>query len=65
MTQGGVPVVFDGVVTSTEEYVGDLGPAILDGLVQNVQDPVLFYRPVGFLEKGIELIVPALTALFA
>ena len=62
--QRGVPVVLDRVVATTKEHVGDLGPAILNGLMENVEDPVFLNGPVGFFEKRVELVMPTLTALF-
>ena len=60
-----VPVVLDGVVATAKQHVGDLSPAVLNRLMKDVEDPVLLYGPVRFFEKGVELVVPTLTALFA
>ena len=33
--------------------------------MEDVEDPVFLNRPVGFLEKGIQLVMPALPTLLA
>lgn len=38
---------------------------VLEGLVQDEQNPVLLLRPLVLLKKRIELVVPPLAALFA
>lgn len=63
--QGRVPVVLDGVIGAAKEYGGDSSPTILDGLVQDKENPVFFYTPQSFFQKRIQLIVPAFSALLA
>ena len=65
LAKGRVPVVLDGVVAAAKEDVSDFSPSILNGLVENVEYPVFFNRPICFLEERIQLVVPALTALLA
>ena len=65
LAQGRVPVVLDGVVAAAQQDVGDLSPPVLHCLVQDVEDPVLLDRPVGFLQQGVQLVMPTLSALLA
>ena len=60
-----VPIVLDGVVAASQEHIGDLGPSVLHGLVQDVENPLFLLCPLGLLEQRIELVVPAFTALLA
>ena len=61
----GVPVILDSVIAAAEQSVGDFGPVVLKGLVQDVQNPFLLLRPLVFLKKRIELVVPPLATLFS
>jgi len=63
--QSGVPVVLDRVVRATQKEVGDLRPTIIEVLVKEEEYPIFFNRPSDFLQKRVELVVPALAALLA
>ena len=65
MGEDRVPIVLDGVIAAAQQHSSDLSPAISDGLVQDEEDPVLLHCPVRFLEEGVQLVVPALTALLS
>lgn len=65
MAKGGVPVVLDRVVTAAKQDVGDFGPAIVYGLLENEKNPVLFYGPRPLFAQGIQLVVPSLAALLS
>ena len=58
-----VPVILDRVVGSAFEELRDFGPLVSDFLSRFVDDPVFFDRPVGLVDFGIQVIVPALAAL--
>lgn len=45
------------------QHLGNLGPAVAQHLVGLPDDTVLFLGPAGLLHLGIEVVVPALTAL--
>ena len=60
-----VPIVLDGVVAASQEHIGDLGPSVLHGLVQDVENPLFLLCPLGLLEQRIKLVMPAFTALLA
>lgn len=64
VAQGGDPVVFDRVVAAADKNVGDLGPAIVNGFLEDKKDPVFFDAPRTFLAQGVQLVVPPFTALF-
>lgn len=45
------------------QHLGDLGPAVAEHLVGLTDDAVLLLRPAGLLYLGVEVVMPALTAL--
>lgn len=47
------------------EQLGDLGPAVSQQAVGLVDDKVLLSRPRGLLHIGVEVVVPAFSALLA
>ena len=62
----GVPVVLDGVVCAALKDVCDVSPLVGVIAVQQVENPLFFECPDCLpLYHGIEVVVPALTALFA
>ena len=60
-----VPVILDRVVCATLEHLGDFGPLVVHNSVHQEQDPLLLLVPVDLLDAGVEVVVPALTALFS
>ena len=58
-------MVFDRVVSATFENLGDFSPLVVDNSVHEEQNPLLFFIPVDFLNSGVEVIVPTLSALLA
>ena len=60
-----VPVVLDRVVCATLEILGNDGPLVLAGAIQDVQDELLFKTPLILLDSWIQVVVPALAALLA
>ena len=50
LSESGVPVVFNRVVAAAEKDIRDLGPVILERLVQDEEHPVLLRRPSTFLK---------------
>ena len=61
----GVPVVFDGIVGSTGEVLGDLSPFVSVLEVARKEGFFLLARPGTLVDHGVELVVPALAALLA
>ena len=59
----GVPVVLDGVVGSAFQNFGDLGPLVIDNSVHEEQNPLFLFAPADLLDHGVQVVVPALTAL--
>lgn len=45
------------------QHLGNLGPAVAEHLVGLTDDAVLLLSPAGLLHLGVEVVVPALTAL--
>ena len=64
-THGRVPVVLDIIICSTGQKFGKLCPFISLPRVQQIQNPLLILAPVTFVNAGVEMIVPALSALFS
>ena len=58
-------MVFDRVVGATFENLGDFSPLVVDDSVHEEEDPLFFFIPVNFLNSGVEVIVPTLSALLA
>ena len=56
-------MVFDGIICSSLQNLGNLGPFIVDNAVHKEQNPLFFLAPADFLDHGVQVIVPALTAL--
>ena len=59
----GVPVVLDGVVSSTSNIFGDLGPTISVSLVMKVQQPLFLFSSLILSDRWIQMVVPSLPAL--
>ena len=65
-----VPLPLDGSSSDSSQHgppprkhAGHLGPAVAQHLVGLTHDVVLLLRPAGLLHLGVEVVVPALTAL--
>ena len=58
-------MVLDVVVCATLEVFGNIGPAIIELIVEENKSPLLLIAPTNFLVQGIQVIVPALSALLA
>lgn len=65
VAQNGVPIIFDGVVGSAENDIGDLGPAVLSIPLEHAQNPAFFNAPACLLQERTQLVVPTLSTLFA
>ena len=65
LLHGGVPVIFDRVVCATFKVRSDDGPLIIELAVEDVQNELLFLTPLVFLDLGIQMVVPSLTALLS
>lgn len=61
--EAAVPVVLDRVVASPDQEVLELCPLVLFSFLQEEENPVFLDGPVYLLEEGVQLIVPALSAL--
>ena len=58
-------MVLDGVVGPAFQHFGDLSPLVGHLPVHHEQDPLFLFGPVHFLDFGIEVVVPSLSALLA
>ena len=58
-------MVFYRVISATFEVLSDYGPLILVLVVLNVQNELLFERPIVLLDARVQMIVPAFTTLFS
>ena len=58
-------MVLDVVVRATLEVFGNIGPAIIELIVEENKCPLFLIAPTNFLVQGIQVIVPALSALLA
>ena len=56
-------MVFDRIICSAFQNLSDFGPLIVDNAVHEEQNPLFFLAPADFLDHGVQVIVPALTAL--
>lgn len=63
--EAGVPEILDGVVGSTEEHLGDVGPSQVLLSAEDEDHPLFFNAPVSALDLWVEVVVPALAARFA
>ena len=64
MAQARIPVVLYRIVRAAKEKVCHVTPTILERVAEKKQDPILLWCPTSLLHQGIQLIKPALTALF-
>ena len=53
------------VIRATVQVTGDLGPLVLARLIEKEQDELLFLAPICLLYPGVQMVMPALAALFA
>ena len=61
----GVPVVFDVIVSPSLEILSDFRSAIAPSFVEQKKQPFFFEWPCVFLDIGMQVVKPALSALFA
>lgn len=61
----GVPMIFDGVVCSSLDELGQNGPFVSVQFVQEKKNPLFLFSPGVFYYAGIEVVVPPFPALFA
>ena len=61
----GVPMVLNGVVRSPFKNFGDFSPLIVNDSVHEEQNPLFLLAPGDLLNHGVQVVVPALTALLA
>ena len=64
-TEGRVPVVLDSIVCSATNVFSNVCPLVAKLLVALMQDFLFLRGPGAFLDGGIKLIMPPLTALFS
>ena len=58
-------MIFDGVVRSSREHLGHLGPLVAVGSVGEEENPLLMRHPLHLEDGGVEVVVPPLSALLA
>jgi hypothetical protein len=60
-----VPVVLDGVVSTTGQHLGHLSPFAAVGGVRQKQNPFLMEHPLYFEDVGVKVVMPSFAALLA
>ena len=63
--QGRIPVVLDGVVGAARDELRDLGPFVADAVVRLHDNVVFLFSPRLLADRRVEVVVPALTALYS
>ena len=58
-------MIFDGVIGSPIDVLGDDRPLVALHSVEDEEDPLFFLAPLVFLDCGVQVVVPSLTALLA
>ena len=58
-------MVLDGVVSATFENFSNLSPFVVDDSMHKEQYPFFLLAPGNFLDHGIQVVVPAFTALLS
>ena len=58
-------MVFNGIIGSALKDFSNFSPLIVDNSVHQEKDPLLFFTPVYLLDKGVQVVVPSLTALLS
>lgn len=58
-------MVFDGVVGPSRKHFGHLGPLVAVGGVGQEEDPLFVGHPLDLQDAGVQVVVPALSALFS
>lgn len=61
----GVPMVLNGVIRSSFKNFGDLSPLIINDSVHEEQNPLFLLAPGNLLNHGVQVVVPAFTALLS
>lgn len=56
-------MIFDGVVSASGQHLGHFRPLVAVGSVRQKEDPFFMGHPLHFEDAGIEVVVPALSAL--
>ena len=60
-----VPVILNRVVGTTFKNLGNISPLVALAFVRNVEDQLLLETPSILLDLGVEVVVPALSALLS
>ena len=63
LLHGRIPVILDSIISATFQVGSDDSPLVFEPTVQDVKDELLFVTPLILLDLGIQMVVPALTAL--
>ncbi len=58
-------MVFDCVVSTAVQDLGDVCPLVVELSVHQEQDPLLLTTPVNLLDPWIQMVVPAFTTLLS
>ena len=58
-------MVLDSVVSATLQHLGDFSPLVVDDPVHEEQNPLFLLAPGDLLYHGVEVVVPALSALLS
>lgn len=65
LLHGGVPVIFDRVIGSALQGLGNDGPLVLQTVVLNKKSELFILAPVHLLDEGVQVVVPPLSALLS
>ena len=58
-------MVLDGVVGATFQHFGDFSPFVVDDPVHEEKNPLFLLAPGNLLDHGVQVVVPALSALLS
>ncbi len=58
-------MIFDGVVSTTDQVLSDVGPFVPHDKVREVKEPLFLISPFLLLDVRVQVVVPPFTALLA
>jgi hypothetical protein len=58
-------MVLDRVISPASQQLRNLGPSVAQHLMRQKEYPLFLVAPVLFLDLGVEMVVPAFSALLA
>ena len=58
-------MILNRIIGTAFDYLGDVGPFVVNDAVHEKQDPFLFLVPVDFLNARVQMVVPTFAALLS